>query len=125
MKIKFSLLIITLLLFSCNEKKEDKIKYAANNEIEEEFDTKKFPILLEALVLKQNKSYMQAIQKFNDAESEYGPMMPIYLNRGVIYHELERPELACTDLKKAKNLGLTEEYGNKIIALSSKFDCAL
>jgi hypothetical protein len=82
MKLQLSLLIIAFLLYNCNEKKEGNIEYISNDEIAGEFDRIKFPILQEAVALKENNSFNKAIEKFNIAENEYGPMISIYLNRG-------------------------------------------
>jgi len=100
MKLKFSLLIFTFLLFNCGEKKESKIEYVSNDEIVEEFDRTKFPILQDAVVLKENNSLIAAIEKFDQAEKEYGPMIPIFLNRGVVYHQIGKSKESISDFSK-------------------------
>ncbi|WP_108805510.1 tetratricopeptide repeat protein [Aquimarina sp. Aq107] len=114
MNIKFLLLFLIIILSSCgqngktNKRDTNEIEYVSNSEIVGGFDREKYPILQEAILLKEDNSLTEAIEKFNIAEKEYGPMIPIYLNRGVVYQQMGKSKESITDFEKC--LSLNNEY---------------
>lgn len=113
---KNNILKILLLSFliGCGEKHKSESNDDRNIEqittdepIVGDFDRKKYPILQNAILLKLDGKFNQAVREFDNAESEYGKMIQIYLNRGVSYEQLGQREKAEIDFTSCLKLDST------------------
>ncbi len=115
MKLNFFLTILLLsFLIGCGEKQKSESNDKRNIEqittdepIVGDFDRKKYPILQNAILLKLDGKLNQAVREFNNAETEYGKMIQIYLNRGVSYDQLGQTEKAEIDFTNCLKLDST------------------
>jgi tetratricopeptide (TPR) repeat protein len=57
-------------------------------------------LIIEAIELRKSNKPLEAIDKFNLAEKEYGQKLSIYLNRGVCYDQINKREEAIVDYTK-------------------------
>jgi len=93
----FSILLITFCAFSCQNKDSRDIKSTIDNTIVGDFDREKYPLIQKAIELGFEGNREEAIEKFNEAEKEYGKSVIISLNRGIIYKELRQLDNAIQD----------------------------
>ncbi|RWX03470.1 tetratricopeptide repeat protein [Flavobacterium cerinum] len=91
------LLLITFCIFSCENKDPRNIKSTRDNNIVGDFDREKYPLIQKAIELGFEGNREEAIEKFDEAEKEYGQLVIISLNRGIIYRELEQLDYAIQD----------------------------
>ncbi|QCX37347.1 hypothetical protein FF125_02425 [Aureibaculum algae] len=85
MKIQFYTIMFFVFFVSCTEKKKSKQEDSRNVEhittddkIIGDFDREKYPILQNAILLKLDGKFNDAIIEFKKAEAEYGKMIPIF-----------------------------------------------
>lgn len=91
------LLLITFFIFSCQNKDSINFKSTTDNNIVGDFDREKYPLIQKAIELGFEGNLEEAIEKFDEAEKEYGQLVIISLNRGVIYRELQQLDYAIQD----------------------------
>ena len=102
--------LITLLSFSCNNKpqsdfhKENKIKVFPTsnikNDIFNEFDREKFPLVQKGIEFNLEGKFHESIKQFDEAEKEYGEMTHIFLNRGSAYSSINEIKKAESEYSK-------------------------
>ena len=142
MKIKLLTILFLTILSSCGEKRNSSgdnrnIEYLTTDDsIVGDFDRKKYPIIQNAILLKLDGKFNQAVREFDKAESEYGKMIQIYLNRGVSYDQLGKTEKAEIDFTNCLKLdstyvpallnrGLIYAHSNRIEKAISDFNRAI
>ena len=99
------IVILFLIIISCNQKESKKgenfkTSYKTDDNIVGEFDRKKYPIIEEAIILRESGQFEKAIEKFNLAEKKYGEMSPIFINRGVTYDQNGEIENSINDFSR-------------------------
>ncbi len=115
MSFKILFLLFIIIISGCKKTNDsntiaDKnIEYQiANDKVAGDFNKADHPLIQEALKLKTEKNFIEAIKKFNLAEQTYGEMISIYLNRGVIYSQIGENKLSIKDFSKV--LEIDEEH---------------
>ena len=78
-------------------------------------DSTYLPALLNrGLIYTHSGKLQKALSDFNRA-IELNPSEPAsYLNRAVAFRKAQKIELACSDLLKAKSLGIKQKYGSNM-----------
>jgi len=114
MKTTFLLYIFFVFLLSCGSDKSSEPKderkieqITTDKEIVGDFDRKKYPILQNAILLKLDGKLEQSISEFDKAEKEYGEMIQIYLNRGVVFDQLGQFKKSETDFTNCLKIDST------------------
>jgi len=139
MKFKIYIIILSISLTSCGEKRSNNgnIEYiSTDRKIVRDFDRKEYPILQNAILLKLDKEFKKSIIEFNNAEKAYGKMIQIFLNRGVVYDQLGEIENAESDftncikmdstyLPALLNRGLIYTHSGKLQKALSDFNRAI
>jgi lipoprotein NlpI len=114
MKNKLLSILFLVFMIACGEKQKSEsrenvdIEYLNTDEpIVGDFDREKYPILQNAILLKIEGELNESILEFNKAEDEYGSMIQIYLNRGVVYDQLGKLNNAESDFTKCLKIDST------------------
>jgi tetratricopeptide (TPR) repeat protein len=103
------LVILFCICISCNQnKKENFNNYNQNYKTSINFDRKKYPILEEAITLREKGELKKAIEKFNLAEKNYGKMVAIFINRGKTFDLNKETKNSITDFSSAIKLNKNE-----------------
>ncbi|RXR20253.1 tetratricopeptide repeat protein [Flavobacterium stagni] len=89
--------VLLIVMYSCQKKEKVNIKTIASSNIVGDFDSNKYPKIQTAIELGYAERREEAIDKFNEAENEYGQSVIIALNRGIIFKELGDYDLAIKD----------------------------
>lgn len=127
LKLNKILLLIFIINISCNKNESSekfKTSYKTNDKIVGEFDRKKYSLIEEGIILKENGEFKKAIEKFNLAEIEYGEMIQIYINRGVTYNQNNETEKSISDFTKCLKIDKSNFTAllNRSLALAKKGD---
>jgi tetratricopeptide (TPR) repeat protein len=104
---KFTYLLILLAFLNCKKTdkndivgKDGKVYHNDKTDmiIRDYDDTN--TLIIEAIELRKENKPLEAIEKFNLAEKEYGEKLSIYLNRGICFDQIEKRDLAIDDYTK-------------------------